>query len=467
MAYEDSGTKPLTTALSGVFAALTLALSVIRFLSRDEVEHLHSTWYVLNGALPYVDFFQHHHSLLWYVLAPLLALTGQSAAAVIVFRLAFFVLTLAIVWATHRLALECRGSRAAARLTVLFMLSMTTFVYVAIEIRPDVPQVFFAVVSVLYLVRLFRTRAPRHAVLSGVAAGVAFLFLQKAAFLLALYPVPFVFHAVRRQLPWRTGLYLLGAFVVTCLPFFAFLAATNSLDDYLVTNWLLNLRLGSSRAAVSFLDPIVVRDFARNAVFWVLVLGMAATLLRRRFRVDYAVPACLGLGLVAVIFALNRVVDRYVVAAVPFLAVAVAAWLTDHLDRTSVRGARAMVVLLIVCLVPGVAMVRCLGRSNSVQLAQIQFVLDHSEVGDRVYDERRVFNLFRPDMHYFWFLVGPGPRIYSSLTGGRHGDYDTCRLFVTVKPLFVSERDNKLERCGLLDQYRPTAFGHISVRVDK
>lgn len=459
--------KISTRALSCVFVAVTLVLSVFRFLNRDEVEHLHSTWYVLNGALPYVDFFQHHHSLLWYVLAPLLALTGQSAAAIIVFRLAFFMLTLAIVWVTYRLALECRGSRDVARLAVLLLVSMTTFVYMAIEIRPEVPQVFFAVVSVLFLVRLFRTRAPHHAVLSGIAAAMAFLFLQKAAFLLALFPVPFVFHAVRRQLPWRTGLYLVGAFVVTCLPFIAFLAATGSLDDYLITNWFLNLRIGAGRAEVSFLNPFAVRDFARNAVFWALALGMAATMFRRRFMADYAVPAWLGLGLVAVIFALNRVVDRYVVAAVPFLAVAVAAWLMDHLDSLRVRGARALVVLLIVCLVPFVAMARCIGRSNAEQLAQIQFVLDHSEAGDRVYDERRAFNIFRPDVHYFWFLASPGARIYSSLTGGRHGDYDTCRLLATMKPRFVSERNATLERCGLLNQYRPTAFAAMSVRVDK
>ena len=66
-------------ALAAVFVVLTFALSIFRFLDGDEFEHVHSAWHVLNGAIPYVDFFEHHHPLLWYLLAPVLALTGESA----------------------------------------------------------------------------------------------------------------------------------------------------------------------------------------------------------------------------------------------------------------------------------------------------------------------------------------------------------------------------------------------------
>jgi hypothetical protein len=456
-----------TTVLSCVFVALTLALSVFRFFDGDEVEHIHSTWYVLNGALPYVDFFEHHHSLLWYCQAPLLALTGQSASAAIAFRLVFFALTLATVRATYLLALECGGSRAVARLAVTLLFSMTTFVYVAIEIRPDVPQVFFGVLSALYLVRLFRTRAHRHAVYAGIAAAFSFLFLQKAIFLLAAFPLLFLFHVIRRQLPWRAGLYFAVAFALTCMPCVGYLVATGSLDDYLITNWFLNLNVGAGRARISVFSPVVVRDFARNALFWVFAIGAAAAFFRRRFRDDYAVPACLGLWLVCVMFALNRVVDRYLVAAVPFLAVAVAAWFTEEVERFRLSGRQAVALLALACLVPGVAMVRSVGRSNAGQLAQIQYVLDNSRVDDRMFDVSRDFNLFRPDVHYFWFLIRPGVTHYSRLTGGRFADFDLCREIAAAKPRFVSNRRADLERCSLIEQYRPTAFAYLWVRVNK
>jgi 4-amino-4-deoxy-L-arabinose transferase-like glycosyltransferase len=451
-------------ALAAALLALALALAVFRFLDADEVEHLHSTWHVLRGALPYVDFFEHHHPLLWYALAPVLALAGESASAVIVFRIVFFLLTLAVARATYRLAIECRASREAAWLAVCLLLSMTTFVSVAIEIRPDVPQLLFGVVSVTYFARMRRTRAAADAVRSGVFAALGFLFLQKAALLLVLYPAAFLALAARRQVPWRLGLYLAGAFVAACAPFALWLAATGSLDDYLVTNWYLNAHVGAGPASVSFLSAIAVRDFARNAVFWALTAALAWALARRRLDADYALPAGFGLGLLAVIFALNRVVDRYLAAVIPFLAVAIAMWLVDEFARRRVAGLRLAMALLLVMFVPGVALVRSLFNSNRVQLSQIQFVLDHSRPADPMYDERRDFNVFRPDAHYFWFMTRPGVRLYNGLTGGRFAGYDTCLLLNVVRPRFVSLREGDFERCGLAGLYRPTPFAKMFER---
>jgi hypothetical protein len=188
---------------------------------------------------------------------------------------------------------------------------------------------------------------------------------------------------------------------------------------------------------------------------------MAAALVRRGRSAGFALPAWLGLGLVALIFALNLVVDRYLAAAVPFLAVAVGLWLAGELERRRIRGPRFAAVLLVICLVPGVAMARSVFRTNRGQLAKIQYVLDRSAPDDRMYDEWRDFNLFRPDMHYFWFMTRPGVRLYNGLTGGRFADYDVCRLLATVKPRFATDRVGRIERCGLTARYRSTPFNRL------
>lgn len=456
---------PAPIALAAVFLAITLALAVFRFFDGDEIEHVHSAWHVLNGGVPYVDFFEHHHPLLWYLLAPALASLPEAASTMIAIRLAFFLLVPATAWATYKLARECGAARDAAWLCVFLLLSMTTFAYVAIEIRPDVPQVFFGVVSVLYFARALRTGRARDAVLCGVTAAAAFLFLQKALLLLAWLAAAFAAHVVRRRVSWRLGLYAAAAFAATCAPFAALLAAAGAFDDYLVTNWMLNARVGVGRAPVSFLDAGVMRDFARNAVFWMLALAVAAAAIRRRLLAPFVLPAFLGWGLVAVLFTTNRVADRYLVAAVPFLAVAVGMWLADEAGRRRIDGLRFTAVLLVVCLLPAVSMTRSVFRSNRGQLEKIQFVLDRSAPGDRVYDEWRDFNLFRPDMHYFWFMTSPGVRLYNQLTGGRRAGYDACRLLAAVKPRFVSDRASRLEGCGLAGLYRPTRFDRLFERA--
>jgi hypothetical protein len=181
--------------------------------------------------------------------------------------------------------------------------------------------------------------------------------------------------------------------------------------------------------------------------------------------VDCAVPAVLGAGTVALVFALNRVVDRYLAAAMPFLAVMVAAWLADAFDRIRMRGVRAVAAIVLVGLAPCIAMARAAGRSNAPQLAQIQYVLDHSAAGDRMLDEWRDFNLFRPDIHYFWFFTRPGVVPYNRLTGGRFAQFDLCRVIEEMKPKFVSDRRHDLERCGLAGRYRPTPFNHVVERA--
>lgn len=460
-----------TPAVVIVFAALTLALSVVRFLNNDEVEHLHSAWLVFSGRVPYLDFFQLHHPLLWFCLAPALAVTGESASTIIVFRVACFALAVAVLRATFRLAIACRASRDAAWLAAALLAAMTTFAYRAIEIRPDVPQTYCGVLAVIALVRLQDTRAARDAARAGAFAALAVLFLQKAALLLAFFPVVFGVVAWRacwpRRAVLRAAAAFAGAFAAVCLPFALYLAATGSLEAYFVANWLLVPHVPAGRARYSFLAPAMIRDFLRNGVFWALVLAMAASLARRRLVADHAIPAALGLGTVAALFALNRVADRDLLAGLPFLAVAAAAWLSGVFEARRVRPSGALAVLLVVCLVPAISMVRALGRSNQAQLARIQYVLDRSRPDERMFDPWRDYNLFRPDVHYFWFHTGSIADHYRRLAGGRYAGYEVCDLLAAERPPFVSDRRGDLARCGLAGAYRPTPFGRFFERAGR
>jgi hypothetical protein len=48
----------------------------------DTLEHVHSSWLVFRGKVPYKDFFQHHNPLLWYLGAPFVGLFEYSLRAV-------------------------------------------------------------------------------------------------------------------------------------------------------------------------------------------------------------------------------------------------------------------------------------------------------------------------------------------------------------------------------------------------
>ena len=48
----------------------------------DTLEHVHTAWLVSHGKIPYVDFFQHHNPLIWYVGAPFVRTFEYSLRAV-------------------------------------------------------------------------------------------------------------------------------------------------------------------------------------------------------------------------------------------------------------------------------------------------------------------------------------------------------------------------------------------------
>ena len=49
-------------------------------LGGDTLEHMHSSYLVYNGSVPYKDFFQHHNPLLWYIFAPILGLFDKGVS---------------------------------------------------------------------------------------------------------------------------------------------------------------------------------------------------------------------------------------------------------------------------------------------------------------------------------------------------------------------------------------------------
>jgi len=64
--------------------------SIFRFFYTDEFEAIHTAWKILQGEKIYVDFFQHHHPLLYLLLIPFIYIFGESITAILIIRILFF-----------------------------------------------------------------------------------------------------------------------------------------------------------------------------------------------------------------------------------------------------------------------------------------------------------------------------------------------------------------------------------------
>ena len=120
---QNTERRYLFALLCGVVALclLNLPFSLFSELGRDEVEHIHSAWYVEQGHTPYVDFFQHHHPLLWYVILPFLHVFGHTLKTAIALRLLMLLLTLGIAGLAYSITARITKCRAAGLVSVVML----------------------------------------------------------------------------------------------------------------------------------------------------------------------------------------------------------------------------------------------------------------------------------------------------------------------------------------------------------
>lgn len=172
-----------------------------RWLGPDETQHLHATWAVTQGQLPYHDFWENHTPLLYYCLSPLILLLDEGVEIIFIARGIMFLLVLGILYATYKIAKTCYGTQGAI-LGVLLLTYMVTFTTMTIETRPDIPLTLLELVSLYLFIKAFQSNVEMDAevvvkkdskvpaqkfrqspfIISGFCLGIAFLFSPKALF---------------------------------------------------------------------------------------------------------------------------------------------------------------------------------------------------------------------------------------------------------------------------------------------
>ena len=92
----------------------------------DEFEHLHASWLISIGQLPYRDFFEHHHPLLWYVSAPIVSLFYNNVIIFYIMRGVGFLVSFITLIYIYKIA--------------LFFIPMAHQYLIAVKLHPIYPN---------------------------------------------------------------------------------------------------------------------------------------------------------------------------------------------------------------------------------------------------------------------------------------------------------------------------------------
>ena len=447
-------------------AVLILLNSINRYYGHDEFEHVHSSWLIESGQAPYRDFFQNHHPLLWVTLLPLIKIFGHTIGTLIVLRIFILMFTFGIAILVYRLAVYTTQSREVGLYSVIFLLSMVIFVKKGIEIRPDIPQVFFGLLSVYYLIRFLENNAPYpFLALSGLTASVSFLFLQKTVFLIIAFVLIFFLKARKKLFLPKHLVLFTASFLLPILAFGGYLVSSASLKEYILTNWMMHIFHTRSFSP----GIILLGSFLMNTVFWILfILACRAILIRKRSLDDLGIITITGTVLLLFTFVVKHPYEQYFVFPVALMSITNAYFINYLFSRRNFQRKTNAVILVAILVIPVVIISVMIFNSNQSQKRKIHYVLENTFDSDYVYDGDIQFNVFRRDLHYFWYSIGnQGLKTYNKIAHGKYADYDACRLIKSKKPKFISDFQLDLERCDLAKVYKPTVFKHLFERIDQ
>ncbi|MBP5216130.1 MAG: glycosyltransferase family 39 protein [Alphaproteobacteria bacterium] len=246
------------------FIGIILTLLFSNTISADNIEHLRMSFLVSEGYVPYRDFFEHHHPLMWYIFAPIIKVLPQNAILLFyVSRILSLSASGALFYIIYRLFREFLGNRKQFIYFLAVVFSFFPLWYGVCIFKPDTFMRLFYFAGLYLFFRYIRDEKTKDLMYCGICFTVAFLFLQTIAFsiLPLALPLGYVLYkkpsAVKQlALAAIPSLLLIGATIFA-------LIISGTWQAYFDLNWLLNkhvsglFSLDKSSAVWNFLPLFV------------------------------------------------------------------------------------------------------------------------------------------------------------------------------------------------------------------
>ena len=163
------------------FAVLVYGLTV--HSNGDNIEHLHESWMIWQGRIPYKDFFQHHNPLLWYIGAPVVGFFEYSLRAVDAANFIAVMSTVITMIYIFRIHKDFLGGILGGVIAISFFALPQESLYNK-DFKPDNYMVMGLVVGLYYFLCYIKNKGLFNLSLSFIAFFSAFMFTQKSALIL-------------------------------------------------------------------------------------------------------------------------------------------------------------------------------------------------------------------------------------------------------------------------------------------
>ncbi len=331
--------------------------------------------------------------------------------------------------------------------------------YKANEIRPDVPQALFGLLTLLFLFKYYDDKSKKiYLILSAFSLGISFLFLQKAIFLILLIGLVLLYNITKKQITLTDAFFYFFTFILTILPYFLYLLLTHSMSIYITFNWLINLLF------IRQLSPLLLTNFLllTNSLLCILfIIGLIFYL--KSFK--QKLLGFISLGLLVSLVLVRQSYAQYFLVALPLVSVITAQALIT-LGRKNIY---IFILIFLTTVLPPVSVlaIEIIESQNKEQLAKINYIISITKPTDYVYDGDCRFNLFRKDINFFWYSLYPKGGFDTYKTFYDY-DYDIYKLIDVYKPKIISDYlIDDFKNPIIANHYKPSEiYEDIYLRVD-
>ena len=417
----------------------------------DETEHLHMSWLVSTGMIPYRDFFEHHNPLLWYVFAPISALFFNSAYVLYAGHFfSMFVSAAALVY-IYKITVRYLASPTAAIIALILYAEFNWMGRITfIEFRPDVFMNFCFWCGLYYYMRYMEQKKVKNLSIAFTMFTLSFLFLQKIILLLFFLGLYTLYRLYIKDFRWIDIIKALMIPTVIISGFVAYLYFNGALNTYFMLNYSLN-----SILAQYFGLYQMVFWFKTTLLFLPLINGYGAS----NFDLYSAIGALVTLGFAALIIKQN---NKYMIL---FYLLFVAELILRYFTFSPYYYYFSLIKVFISVIIAGslcsilpqhikkftticlIFFYTVAGMNDSyISLTQadtlkpyiqkLQFVLDNSDVDDFILNGNKFnFNIYRKDSDYIGFSLNEAGYLYNQHFG--NPDYDINKIIIEKKPKLI------------------------------
>jgi hypothetical protein len=207
----------------------------------DELEHLRASYFVSQGEMPYRDFFEHHHPLIWFTFAPIISILPHNIVLTLYAANIFaFVFSIGSTFLIFKIAQKFLGGAFSAILTLVFYFMYFTTWYSFSIFKPDTFMRFFYLLGLYNFFIYYDKKKTKNLIISASSFTISFLYLQTIIFSILPLAIPFIYMIYKNKFIWKdlAKAGIIPIIIILSVVIWFYLSGT--WNRYFELNWIYN-----------------------------------------------------------------------------------------------------------------------------------------------------------------------------------------------------------------------------------